>query len=56
MNDAVAGAYFALPNDAAALIGRDGTILFYQKWFEPYAMRQAIVDALAGKTSDKSGK
>jgi len=33
-------------SNAAVLIGRDGTVLFFQKWFEPYALRGAMDDAL----------
>jgi Spy/CpxP family protein refolding chaperone len=45
MDDKTASDYDAFSN-AAVLIGRDGTVLFFQKWFEPYALRAAIDVAL----------
>src|SRR3984885_10973543 len=45
MDNKTAGDYDGFSN-AAVLIGRDGTVLFFQKWFEPYGLRQAIQDAL----------
>jgi peroxiredoxin len=42
MDDAVASAYGAWPNNAAVLVGRDGAILAYQKWFDPQAMKAVI--------------
>ena len=46
LDNAIATAYGAWPNNAAVLIGKDGKVLAYQKWFDPYAMRQAILDAI----------
>jgi hypothetical protein len=45
MDDATAGAYGGTTN-AAILIGRDGTILARQRWFEPYALKQEIDSAV----------
>jgi hypothetical protein len=45
MDDATSKAYGGTTN-AAILIGRDGTILARQKWFEPYALRADIDAAL----------
>jgi hypothetical protein len=45
MDDATATAYGGTTN-AAILIGRDGTILARQRWFEPYALRPEIDAAL----------
>jgi Spy/CpxP family protein refolding chaperone len=45
MDDATMTAYGGTTN-AAILIGRDGTILARQKWFEPYALRGEIDAAL----------
>jgi hypothetical protein len=42
MDNAIARSYCAWPNDAAVLIDKDARVLAYQKWFEPYAMREAI--------------
>jgi hypothetical protein len=49
MNNTTANAYHAFPNAAAVLIGKDGTVLAYQQWFDAYTMRPAITDALAPK-------
>jgi Spy/CpxP family protein refolding chaperone len=49
MEDEAAIAYHAQPNDAAVLIGKDGTVLAYQKWFDGVGMRAAIVEALGAK-------
>jgi Spy/CpxP family protein refolding chaperone len=48
MEDSTARDYGGFTN-AAILIGRDGTVLHRQKWFEPYSMRRAIDEAVAGK-------
>jgi hypothetical protein len=48
MDDAVANAFYVQDNCPAFLIARDGTLLARQRWFEPYAMRRIIQDALAG--------
>jgi len=56
MNDVTAAAYHAWPNTAAVLVGRDGTILAYQQWFDAYIMRDAIVEALAGKPTTSNSK
>jgi peroxiredoxin len=45
MEDTTAKAYGGMTN-AAFLIGRDGKIVARQKWFEPYAMRRLIDEAL----------
>jgi Spy/CpxP family protein refolding chaperone len=45
MDNKTAGDYDGFSN-AAVLIGRDGTVLFSQKWFEPYALRAAIDEML----------
>jgi hypothetical protein len=45
MDDATAKAYGGLTN-AAVLVGRDGKVIAHQKWFEPYALRRMIDDAL----------
>jgi hypothetical protein len=45
MDDATAKAYGGVTN-AAVLIGRDGKVVAHQKWFEPYALRRMIEDAL----------
>lgn len=45
MDDATAHAFGGTTN-AAFLIGRDGTVVARQKWFEPYAMRRSIDEAL----------
>jgi len=47
MDDAVASRYFAHEGCPAFLIARDGTLLARQRWFEPYAMKRMIQDALA---------
>lgn len=44
MNDQTAKDYGGFTN-AAVLIGRDGTVLARQKWFEPYALRRHIDEA-----------
>lgn len=54
MDDATAKSYHATPNTAAVLIGRDGTVLAYQQWFDAYTMREAIIDALANKSPSAS--
>lgn len=54
MDDTTARAYHAFPNDAAVLIGKDGNVLAYQEWFDPYGMRQAIVDAMAPAPSTRA--
>ncbi len=48
-DDVTSSAYGAATN-AAYLIGRDGNVLARQRWFEPYAMRRAIDEAL--RTAD----
>lgn len=45
MENEVAQAYGAWPNNAAVLIGKDGEVLAYQKWFDAYAMRDAVTAA-----------
>jgi hypothetical protein len=45
MDDKTATDYGGQTN-AAVLIGRDGTVLAYQKWFNPYTLRREIDDAL----------
>lgn len=45
MDDAVWKAYGSAPN-SATLVGRDGKVLEYEKWFEPQTMRVAITKAL----------
>ncbi|HEY1629029.1 MAG TPA: deiodinase-like protein, partial [Tepidisphaeraceae bacterium] len=45
MDNKTAADYDGLSN-AAVLIGRDGSVLFFQKWFEPYALRAAIDESL----------
>jgi hypothetical protein len=45
MQDSVAKAYGGVTN-AAVLIGRDGIVVAHQKWFEPYAMRRMIDEAM----------
>jgi hypothetical protein len=56
MNNATATAYHGWPNAAAVLIGRDGTVLAYQQWFDAYLMRDAISNALAGKPTTTNSK
>ena len=51
MDDATAKAYHAAPNAAAVLIGKDGTVLMYQQWFDAYTMREAVIEALSGKST-----
>lgn len=45
MDDATAKAYGGSTN-AAYLIGRDGSVVARQRWFEPYAMRRMLDEAL----------
>ncbi|WP_428940495.1 deiodinase-like protein [Fontivita pretiosa] len=47
MDDAVSGLYSAREGCPAFLIARDGTLVARQRWFEPYAMKRIIQDALA---------
>lgn len=49
MTNATATAYHAFPNTAGVLIGKDGTVLAYQQWFDAYTMRAAIQDAISPK-------
>ncbi len=46
MDDAIATAYHASPNDAAVLINTDGKILAVQQWFEPSSMHDALAAAI----------
>ncbi|CAN5347115.1 hypothetical protein BH09PLA1_BH09PLA1_25520 [soil metagenome] len=54
MSNATADAYHAFPNNAAVLIGKDGSIAAYQQWFDAYAMRAAILETLGAKPQPDS--
>jgi hypothetical protein len=51
MQDTTAQAYGGLTTNAAYLIGRDGSVLARQQWFEPYSMKRQIDQAVRGVNS-----
>lgn len=44
-SDATAAGFGLMPN-GAVLLGRDGTVLYVQRWFDPHRMRAAVTEAL----------
>lgn len=45
MQDSTAAAYGVLPN-GAVLIGRDGTVVGRQKWFDGFGMRRMVEESV----------
>ncbi|MBC8106446.1 MAG: hypothetical protein H7Z14_07650 [Anaerolineae bacterium] len=56
ISNATADSYHAFPNAASVLIGKDGTVLAYQQWFDAYTMRPAILDAISPKAQAGSSR
>lgn len=46
MEDATAKAYGAVATNSAVVIDRDGKVVARQKWFEPYALRRMLDEAM----------